>query len=696
MSTDTVSTAHRRAAGTSAPRRSDIEGLRGVAIMLVVIFHIWVGTVSGGVDAFLFISGFFLIPSLLRAQLGTDPVNNPLPRVWRVLKRLWIPMAATVAVTVLATWFIYPSSRRAETLIDALWSDLFVENWALGLAGDTYADATSLPSPFQHLWSLAVQAQVFIVLIGGLTLAGLALRRAAARGLFSVGAIRPILVTVLVAGTLASFGWATFAGPANQTLNYYNTFSRFWEIALGGLVGLVLTKLAVAPWARQLAGVVGLAMLVATGLVVDGATSFPGPAALLPLGGTVLVFLAGAGGTSVTTRALSARPMVYLGAIAYPLYLWHWPLLMMFLVYRNYHGTPVHHVNLLDGLAIVAVSLLLAALSNFLLKADSPIRRLRARTPVVLTATVAALIVAVQAWLVPVQMASADSIDWRLHPGAAATAGEPTPAGVEFLPQVEASRADLPQTAADGCFNDGQKTADLVICDYGAPREPGRKVLSLIGGSHAEHFLPALDAIGAEHDFTVETVVMAGCSMGSGPAADEAATSDRCRDWQRNAMDHLLTTRPDAVFTNSTRPAAEFGTGDQVPARYIDVFVRLADAGIPVVGVRDLPWLMTPDGEKREPFDCMAVRDDPVACGVQRSLSLSPEDPAVAALGDLPGVSLLDFSDLHCGPDDCPVVVGNVLVYRDAHHFTKTFVLTMKPFIERDLGEALGWFPDRH
>ena len=106
--------------------------------------------------------------------------------------------------------------------------------------------------------------------------------------------------------------------------------------------------------------------------------------------------------------------------------------------------------------------------------------------------------------------------------------------------------------------------------------------------------------------------------------------------------------------------------------------------------------LLDEEGNKREPFDCMAVRDDPVSCGVQRSLSLSPEDPGVEILGDLPGVSLLDYSDLHCGPDDCPVVVGNVLVYRDAHHFTKTFVLTMKPFIERDLGEALGWFPDRH
>lgn len=695
MNATSSPTALRRAPGTAAPRRSDIEGLRGVAILLVVIFHIWMGTVSGGVDAFLLISGFFLIPSLLRAQTGADPVNNPLPRLWRVLKRLWIPMAATVAVTVLATWYVYPSSRRAETLIDALWSDLFVENWALGLAGHTYADATSLPSPFQHLWSLAVQAQIFVVLIGGLTLAGLALRHAAARGRLASTAIRPILVTALVAGTLASFGWATF-GAADQSLNYYNTASRFWEIALGGLLGLVVAKLRFAGWFRQLAGLAGLAMLIATGLVLDGAASFPGPAALLPLGGTVLVFLAGTGGGSLVTRGLSAPPMVYLGRIAYPLYLWHWPLLVLFLVYRNYHGTPVREVSLADGLAIVAVSLLLAASTEFLLKPDSPIRALRLRTPVVLTGTVAALIVAIQGWMVPVQVASADSIDWSLHPGAAASMGEPAPRGVDFVPKVEASRADLPQTAEDGCVNDGLENSDLVICDYGAPREPGRKVLSLIGGSHAEHYLPALDAIGLEHDFTVETVVMAGCSMGSGPAAEEAATSEICREWQRNAMDHLLATRPDAVFTNSTRPAPEFGTGDRVPTRYLDVFVRLADAGIPVVGVRDLPWLMTPDGETREPFDCMAVRDDPVACGVQRSLSLSPEDPAVAALGGLPGVSLLDFSDLHCGPENCPAVVGNILVYRDAHHFSKTFVMTMRPFIEHDLGEALGWFGDRH
>lgn len=692
-----------RAPGTASTartgRRPDVEGLRGVAILLVVIFHIFVGTVSGGVDAFLFISGFFLIPSLLRAQSGPDAVNNPIPRIWRILKRLWIPMALTVAVTVLATWYIYPSSRRSETLIDAVWSDIFVENWALGLQGHTYADATSLPSPFQHLWSLSVQAQIFIALIGGLTLLGLALRTLAKRGRLKDTAIRPILIGVLVAVTAGSFVYGTVGVTMNQTLNYYNTGARFWEIALGGLLGLVLANVTVPGWARQIAGVIGLTMLVITGLVVDGAATFPGPAALLPIGGTILIFVAGTGGSSVVTAALSTRPAVYLGSLAYPLYLWHWPLLMLFLVYRNFHGTPVTQVSLVQGVSIIVVSLLLSVLSTWLLDADSPLRKLHIRTPMIIAATVAALTVALNAWLTPAQIASADSIDWTQHPGASASLGQPTPGGVDFLPRPEASRSDLPQTAFDGCYNDGLKNSDLVVCDYGAPREPGRKVLSLIGGSHAEHFLPALNAIGKEHGFTVETVVMGGCQMAAGPTAGESKPDDPiCLEWQGKAMEHLLATRPDAVFTNSTRPAAQWGTGDVTPSWYVDVFTTLSNAGIPVIGVRDLPWLMTPDGADREPFDCMAVRNDPLECGTKRALSLSPVDPAIEAVGGLPGVTLLDFNDLNCGPEDCPAVIGNVLVYRDAHHYSRTFMISMTPYIERELGPALGWFeaPSEH
>ncbi|MFT3662689.1 MAG: acyltransferase family protein [Gordonia sp. (in: high G+C Gram-positive bacteria)] len=677
-------------------RRTDVEGLRGIAIMLVVVFHIWFGTVSGGVDAFLFISGFFLIPSLIRSQTSREPVDDPLPRLWRILKRLWIPMALVVAVTVPAAWFVYPSSRRSETLVDALWSDLFAENWALGLRNLSYADATSMPSPFQQLWSLAVQAQVFALLIVGVVLIGRFLRRRVRRGELPHSSIHRILVAVIAATTVASFGWATHAVSVNQTLNYYNTLSRFWEIALGGLVGLAVANLTVPGRWRQLAGIVGLAMLFATGLVVDGAATFPGPAALLPIGGTLLVFLAGTGGSSITTRALSWAPMVRLGALAFPLYLWHWPLLMTYLVYRNHHGTPIQQVGLLDGLAIIALSLLLAVGTDALLTDGLPRRHVRFRTPAVIVGTVAALVVAVQAGLSSTQVASIDDIDWTQHPGASARTGTAVPSGVEFLPRAEVSRTDLPQSGHDGCVNTGVDDADLITCDYGAPRAPGRKVLMLLGGSHAEHYLPALDVIGKNHDFTVETVLMVGCSLATGPTAPQSTEREHCRTWQDKALEHAVAARPDAVFTTSTRPREKAGPGDYTPQWYIDVFARLSSEGIPVIGVRDLPWLLDEHGEHRQPFDCMSARNDAEYCGVPRARALAPENPAITALGGMPGVTVVDFTDAQCDATVCPAVVGNVLVYRDSHHYTRTFVLTMIPEIEHALGHALGWFPERY
>ncbi|MFT3714970.1 MAG: acyltransferase family protein [Gordonia sp. (in: high G+C Gram-positive bacteria)] len=677
-----------------ATRRADVEGLRGVAVFLVVVFHIWVGTVSGGVDAFLFISGFFLIPSLIKAQTGDAPVNNPLPRLWRVLKRLWLPMAATVAVTVLATWFVYPSTRRSETLIDGVWSDLWAVNWTFALNGRSYTAASAMPSPFQHLWSLAVQAQIFALLIVGITLAGLGLRTLARRaGTTSADSrVRRSLIGLVVAVTVASFVYANVLAHLNQTLNYYDTFARFWEISLGGLLGLVLTGRVVTGWIRQIAGVVGLIMLGITGLVVNGTATFPGWQALLPVGGAILVFVAGTGGTSVVSRILSTRPLVYLGTIAYHLYLWHWPILIMYIVYRNYHASPIKSVSLAAGTAIIVVSLLVASAAHFVFKPDSPILKYRVRTPIVIAGTVAAVVVAVQAWTAPAPEVSASPVDPVQHPGAAAYAdGAPVPDGVPFVPTLAASRADLPATGLTGCMNDGQKNSDVVACDYGAKREPGRKVLMLVGGSHAEHFLPALDQIGKKNGFTVSAVIMAGCRMAAGPDAAESSESPRCLEWQRKVMDYVVAQRPDAVFTNATRPGNNWGDPDQTPQFYIDVFKRFSDAGLTSIGVRDLPWLMDQQGNTREPFDCMAVKNDANACGVSRSFALAPQNPADAALGGLPGVHNVDFTDLHCNATWCPVVVGNVLVYRDSNHFTGTFMRTMAPYIERQLAAVEPW-----
>ncbi|GAC58517.1 putative acyltransferase [Gordonia hirsuta DSM 44140 = NBRC 16056] len=697
--TDPVSATHPAAAPArpAKGRRLDVEGLRGVAILLVVVFHIWFGTVSGGVDAFLFISGFFLIPSLLRAQVSEDPVNNPFPRLWRVLKRLWIPMAATVAAIVLAAWYVYPYTRRPEMLIDAVWSDLWMVNWTFAYEGRAYTDAVALPSPFQHLWSLAVQAQIFVLLIVGIGLIGLALRLLGrVVDWLTAARIRAILIAVVVAVSVASFVYAGFIGSADPAVNYYNTFSRFWEISLGGVLGLILTGRTLPAWFRQLAGVAGLAMLVMTGFVLDGAATFPGYQALLPLGGTILVFAAGTGGSSLVSRGLSTRPVVYLGTVAYYLYLVHWPILVMYMIYRKYHAQePVHRVGLVAGLLIIAVSLLLSAGFHFVFRADSPVLRWRIRTPAVLAATAVALTVSVQAWATPAAIVIPTDVDPDRFPGASALAdGRSVPDDVGFIPNLESARMDLPDTAPGRCYNDGSSNSDLVTCDFGAPRQPGRKVLTVVGGSHADHFVGALDEIGKRHGFTVETVIMLSCRVADGPTADGSTEKQICRDWQVKAMDHLLETRPDAVFTNSTRDGEGAGEPDQTPQFYVDAFSRLSQAGIPVVGVRDLPWLKDRYGEVRDPIDCFAVRNDPEFCGADRASTLAPQDPAIDAVGHLPDVHLLDFTDLQCTATHCPLIVGNVVVYRDAHHYTRTFVMSLVPYLEEQMMAALGW-PDQ-
>src|SRR5699024_2537777 len=136
----------------------------------------------------------------------------------------------------------------------------------------------------------------------------------------------------------------------------------------------------------------------------------------------------------------------------------------------------------------------------------------------------------------------------------------------------------------------------------------------------------------------------------------------------------------------STRPRGEDAPGDHVPGDYIGAFDRITRAEIPVVGVRDNPWLWGP--EMRDPLDCLAATDDDIGCGRDRADALDPVDPAPAAYAGLARadlVTLLDFTDLLCTDEVCPAEIGNVVVYRDSDHLTATYVRTMTPFIDEQL-----------
>ncbi|WP_051175299.1 acyltransferase family protein [Nocardia exalbida] len=672
--------------------RHDLDGLRGVAIALVVAFHIWFGRVSGGVDVFLVLSGFFFTGSLLRGAESTGTVRI-LHTAGRLARRLLPALVTLLAAVVAATVLLRPFTQWGEMAAQTLASLLYYQNWYLALSWSDYLAADPSVSPLQHLWSMAVQMQFYL-------LAMLVVASAAALCLRfgRPGALRPVLAVLLAAGTVASFVYAAHGTAVHQGWNYYDSFARAWELSAGGLLAIV------APWlkpprpVRVAAAVLGAVMVLVCGWLIDGADRFPGPAALVPVGATLALILAGGGLTAaeqpLPNRLLGAAAAVRLGELSYALYLWHWPVLIFVLA-----RTGAATAGLGVGLGVVGASLALAYLTNRFV--EEPLRMRSGRsareTPVHPRHTgrlVAALGIAVLAVSVGEQVAT------RANPPRAVTALEPVHyPGAEALvdgastpeapmrPTMYEAPADAAYPSRDGCIADWD-TRDVVTCTYGDAQ--AERTLAVVGSSHAEHWVPALDLLAREHAFRVEVYLKMGCplTVAAEPMYKGEANPD-CRDWSVEVIDRLAVERPEWVFTTATRPRD--GDGDETPGDYLDVWARLADRGLNVLAIRDTPWLRR-DGVRYRAIDCLAQQGDRISCGMPRAAALNAVNPALEFAASFPNVFPVDLSDALCERDVCAVAEGNILIYHDEHHLTASYSRSLAPELGRRLSPILGWW----
>jgi hypothetical protein len=259
-----------------------------------------------------------------------------------------------------------------------------------------------------------------------------------------------------------------------------------------------------------------------------------------------------------------------------------------------------------------------------------------------------------------------------------------------FRPTVLEAGDDVPPSTNDGCISNFDNVG-IINCTYGDLT--ASRTIALAGGSHAEHWITALDILGKEHNFKVVTYLKMGCPLTTEPrpvVMGDNRPYPNCRQWNERVMGKLITDRPDYVFTTSTRPW-NTKPGDTMPGTYIGIWKELSENGIPILGVRDTPWL-TRNGEPFIPADCLAEGGDAVSCGIKRSKVLSDRNPTLDFVGRFPMLKALDMSDAVCREDICRAIEGNVLVYHDAHHLSASYMRTMTPELGRQIGEATGWW----
>lgn len=676
--------------------REDLNGLRGVAIALVVVFHVWLGRVSGGVDVFLTLSGFFFTASLMRTA-ASGGLLDPFVRVARILRRLGPPLILVLAAVGVATVVILPRTRWVDIGNQLISGVLFFANWELASTSADYLAADPTVSPLQHLWSVAVQFQFYLLAIG--VVFGLAAILRSSRGGHRFSPHPRIFVVLFTGAAVLSFVYAADGVARHQAWNYYDTAARLWEILLGSAVAAYF---ACRPNKRDTAfstraerglrsalAVIGLLAIAVCGFLFDGVEEFPGPWALFPVLATLALIAAGPD-TSVA-RVLSTRFGVWIGTIAFPLYLWHWPLLIFTLAL-----TGETDATLLTGAAVIGASVLLAmltvrAVERPMLSAPGSIR---ARAIAGAAAAMAAVVVCASlAWDDHVDKSVAELqesgvVDAALYPGARALTSGISPDAAAIVPDLFSAPEDVPATTLDGCIADFD-TQEALSCEYGDVT--ASRTIALAGGSHAEHWLTALDVLGREHGFRVVTFVKMGCPLTT-DYIPVLFGSDyvSCLNWSRTALDRIAELQPDFVFTTSTRPKGE-GVGDESPDWYVEVWRELSAQGIPVLAMRDNPWL-TRDGVEWRAIDCLAEGGDATSCGVRRSVALDPVDPTLAAAFQMPSVRALDMTDSLCDERICRVVEGNVLIFRDEHHLTATYVRTMAPELGKQIAAATGWW----
>ncbi|MEU0514671.1 acyltransferase family protein [Amycolatopsis sp. NPDC006125] len=647
--------------------RLEIEGLRALACVLVVVYHVWLGRISGGVDVFFFLTGFLITGQLFRAgQRGRIDVRA----LWgRTITRLF-PAALTVLLAVVvAAAMVLPQARWFATIREVVAATLYLENWQLAANSADYFARHSDASVVQHFWSLSIQGQFYLV--WPLLVAALAY---AARG-----RLRAALTGTLLVLTAVSLAYSVWLTAANQPLAYFSALTRIWEFALGGLLALVVDAVTLPRTLRIALGWLGVAGLVACGLVLQVGTVFPGFAALWPVASAAFVLLAGATGSPAgADRLLTARPLTWLGKLSFPLYLWHWPVLVLYLVYRGRT-----EVGLLGGAFVIGLSLALAVATHHLVEA--PVRRSQLAVRGAYRFAVLAMIpvlAAAGAWQIAGLARSGTPAAGGLdHPGALARTPGFVYRGAADVAPVP-SPVELPGDWAwiDDC-TESPRGSELLVCAT-TPDGPPEKTLVIVGDSHPTQFIAALEPVAQRRNWQLVVMSRGGCPFST---ESEIEPDDQaCRDWNAAAADEILDLRPDAVFTTATRDVRA-GLTERTPPGFVAQWRKIEAAGIPVLAVRDNPRY------DYAPSECVELRGaDAPECNPPRADFYADEPPWLFLDDVPPNVSFLDFSDYYCDEAVCPPVIGNVLVYLDDNHVGATYLGTMDTIVEQAIDDALG------
>ncbi|MCV7041509.1 acyltransferase [Mycolicibacterium moriokaense] len=696
--------------------RADIEGLRAVAVIGVILFHAGVPGVGGGyagVDVFFVISGFLITGILWREASGTGTIR--LRRFYAARARRLLPASATVGVIIaIGAILVVGPLQSKNILLDGIASALYVGNYRFALEGIDYLGANAPPSPYQHYWSLGVEEQFYLlwpaIIIATAWLIHRASRRAEPRDKTSIG---PYLwVLGLVAAI--SFAVSLVATEALPSVAFFSLPTRAWELSVGGLVALTVAWWRkIPPLLCTILGWGGLVVIVLAFLELTRATPYPGTAALLPVVGTALVIGAGCAAPSRGCgRILELAPMRAGGRLSYSWYLWHWPVLLVLLFFPPFLGRP-----LLLALVLIVVSGGLAWVTLRVIENPfrfSPrLRRSPARSLLVgggFTAVAVCVCIALLVWLPSPIGPGPPAPTLTVTSGPAPTGPnvEPYEAAVrDTYAQVQAAVAasadvkevpsNLEPTLASttevvrtapgplsGCVR-GFFETDHPECAVGDTSSA--TTVALVGDSNAGMWAPPLREVAEQRKWRLELLAKAGCPMLDMTIFNGTLRRDytECDEWREHIVSRLRKERPELIVLAISRQygasydqTSNYTAYDAVWTEKLTDLVR----GFRDTGAKVLVLGPIPDTRMWVP-NCLSLHlYDSTPCSPPTSAAVNRKGiDAEAGATRAGGGHYADVTDLFCTAVRCPAVVGNTLVYHDFNHATGQYTLLLAPVI---------------
>jgi peptidoglycan/LPS O-acetylase OafA/YrhL len=673
--------------------RPDIEGLRAVAVLLVVLSHLGLGFPGGyvGVDVFFVISGFLITKQLMN-DFTTSGRIRPLAFYSRRVRRILPAASVVIAGTLLASRAFDSPLRVSTDALDGLCSSLSAVNWRLAHRATDYFQSGTATSPFQHYWSLSVEEQFYIVWPMLLLIIGLIARHRRGRLKSIVWTLTLIIVVSLslsIATTTNSPSWA-----------YFGTHTRAWELALGALLGAtvpVWTRMPPA-LASQMSWL-GLGAILLAALAYSDTTAYPGAAVLLPVLGSAFVIAGGCPGWPRGAEwALKRSPMQFVGRVSYSWYLVHWPVIVLLPLALD------HPLTLAQRWLVLGGSLVGATLLFFTVEQPIRTRPLFVRRPLIGIAIGALLLgsTGTTTWLLGQATMPGGSSLTAATPGApapapstvntvetavtAAAALTRLPAGL--TPTLTAAATDRPDSGP--CLVSRPETAPPPdsACTFGDPT--ANRTMALVGDSHANQWFSALSAFAQAQHWKLVFYGKAACPIGNYRTYVDATTNrlyTQCNDWRSALLGRIRALRPAVVVI-----ANELRTVDVDPTGMVQTVTALSANGAKVVYVEDSP---NPGNAGAIP-DCLASHPQNIQkCSLHRGASNTRLEGMVARSLEANavrkvGATVIDPTQWFCTATVCPPVINNMIVYADSSHITATYATWLTPVVATALEAAAG------